>query len=159
MIHIFDNALPEDDLAEIQKKMWSWPNGDTWFNFGSESVIEKMIDVAGRYFDVTSAIGYEMHRNDHTPYPHYDKDEILFQQTGKLKFPLCSIVYYPYEKDLNMGHILFNEIAVKPMTNRLIIFRGDLFHSGLPHTGTRVSIGINPWREKPMAYLANEGGK
>jgi hypothetical protein len=153
MIHIFDNALPEPMLESIQSKMWSWPTGDTWFDFGSDSDIEFIIDMAKPYFDLNGAIGYEMHRNDHTPFPHYDKDEVLFQNTGVVRHPLCGIVFYPYEKNLQNGHIIFDEIAVKPKVNRLIIFRCDLFHSGIPHTGTRVSIGINPWRKKPLQYL------
>jgi hypothetical protein len=152
MIHIFDDALSNDDLKEVQSKMWSWPTPDTWWEFGSEPVIEKIIGMAGQYFDVSNAVGYEMHRNDLPPNPHYDKDELLYQTTGQLSFPLCGIVYYPWEENLNMGHILFDEIAIKPKTNRLLIFRGDLFHNGIPHTGVRVSIGINPWREKPLAY-------
>lgn len=152
MIHIFDDALPKERLANIQNKMWLWPTGDTWFDFGSDMDIEFIIDLARTHFDLNGAIGYEMHRNDHTPFPHYDKDEVLFQNTGEVKHPLCGIVFYPYEKDLHNGYIVFDEVFVKPKVNRLIIFRADLFHSGIPHTGTRVSIGINPWREKPLAY-------
>jgi hypothetical protein len=156
MIHIFDDALPEEDLAEVQSKMWQWPVDDTWFDFGSDPVVEKIIGIAGRYFDLSSALGYEMHRNDHTPYPHYDKDEALYKKTGQVRFSLCGIVYYPYEKDLEMGHLLFNEISIKPITNRLVVFRPDLFHTGVQHKGTRVSIGINPWDNKPLSYVSEQ---
>jgi hypothetical protein len=128
------------------------PQGDTWFDFGQHPCVEQLIKISGKYFDVSAAIGYEMHKNVIGPKYHYDKDEMLFETTGVLSLPLCSIVYYPKVENMQGGDLVFNDLILLPIPNRLVIFSPDRMHGVNDHTGTRISVGINPWAEKPLAY-------
>lgn len=155
MIHIIDNFFSKEELPQVQ----AWANAletyDSWFELQKMGYGDDLVAAARLYFDLSSAIGCEMHRNDHTPFKHYDKDEELYAKEGKLSFPLCGIVYYPF---INMqgGHLIFpdDEVAVGPKTNRAVFFRGNLLHDGVPFTGIRQSVGINPWSKKPLAYTS-----
>jgi hypothetical protein len=92
---------------------------------------------------------------------HYDKDEILFQETGNLQTPIIGSVYYPDQNEFTGGML---EIFTKghdkdperiyAAPNRLIIFdAGSVAHSVSKVTsGTRKAIAINLWGEEPYSY-------
>jgi hypothetical protein len=152
MIHIIDNFF-NDHLDEAKDWSSSLNKYDTWYDKYSLDLGLNLVAKAGEFFDLTGFSGCEMHINYHTPTRHYDKDEVLFAGTGKLVFPLCGIVWYKHI-DMIGGEIVFPEVGVSimPKTDRLIIFKGDLLHQGNPFQGVRLSVGINPWLEKPLAY-------
>lgn len=153
IIHVIDDFYPDHLLPEVQKWALTLPTDDTWYDLEDLFYGHDLFIMSDGLFNVNGAVGCEMHINYHTPHKHYDKDEELFRQTGKLSFPLCGIVYYPF---INMegGQIVFPDagIAITPKTNRAIFFKGNLLHDGVPFVGTRQSIGINPWREVPLTY-------
>lgn len=153
LIHVIDDFYPNHLLPDVQR----WADGlsihDQWYELEDMSYGYDMFMAASEFFNLESAIGCEMHVNYHSPKKHHDKDEVLCRTTGKLMFPLCSIVYYS-RIQMNGGHLIFPEaeIAVAPKTNRIVFFKGSLLHDGTPFTGTRQSIGINPWASLPLAY-------
>lgn len=154
MIVVLDDVFDPAVLASYVSALPVLPTGDTWFERGSHALTEQILDVARRFFDLSAMAGYEMHVNTHTPYRHYDKDEVLYDTQGVLSFPLCGIVYYPVLENLVGGDLVFPEdgVSVRPQVNRLVMFSPDLLHEGVPHSGTRISIGVNPWRERPTKY-------
>jgi hypothetical protein len=113
-----------------------------------------LLDIANKYIDISDAIGCEMHLNHFPPTRHYDKDEVLCSTTGQFIFPLCSIVWYSHI-DMDGGEIFFpdKDVIVKPVTNRMIVFSGNLLHDGNDFKGIRKSVGINPWSKIPMGYI------
>ena len=153
MIHIIDNTFPENELEGVQRWASSLPVDDTWYELHNMMFGKTLLDIASRYFDLSDAVGCEMHVNYHTPFRHYDKDEHAWRFNKQLIFPLCAIVYYP-KIEMVGGQIIFPEadVGVTPKTNRTILFRGDLLHEGVPFDGYRQSVGINPWLNKPMKY-------
>lgn len=153
LVHVVDDVFPQDILHAVQQWANQLPEVDTWYEFENMFYGNDLVEMAKEYFDLTGAIGCEMHRNYLQPKPHHDKDEKLYATTGEMKFPLCGIVYYPFIA-MRGGHLIFPEaeIAVGPKTNRAVFFRCDLFHDGVPFEGVRQSVGINPWTELPLAY-------
>ena len=154
MLYIFDNTFPDDKLAAVQEWAENLPYDDTWFDLNELSYGKHLFDMATKYFDLLDTIGCEMHINYDEPDPHHDKDEDAWFDNKQLIHPLCSIVYYPKIEKLQGGKLVFpNEgVVITPKTNRTVFFRSDLLHAGTPFKGTRQSIGINPWRKKPLAY-------
>lgn len=153
MIHIYDNVYDNDMLKQAQQWALSLPSDDTWFDMKDIGIGQHLMNIASKCFNLKDAIGCEIHINSHSPHGHFDKDEGLFMKTGKLSFPLCGIVWYPIV-DMTGGHLTFPDsgVEIKPKTNRLVIFAGHLFHDGTPHQGLRKSVGMNPWKKKPMTY-------
>ena len=150
MIIVLDSVFKSIDF--ISESLPAFPENDTWFEPGTYQFIDKIIDIASKYFDMPGYIGYEMHKNTISLGYHHDKDEMLYATTGIFSFPLCSIVYYPHIQNLRGGELRFEDVTIKPITNRLVMFESSLPHLVAEHTGTRISIGINPWKEKPLAY-------
>lgn len=156
MIHIIEEGFHPETLKFAQAWSFSLPDNDTWFDYPNDLDYGLyLVDIAKDFFHMPHIEGCEMHLNHKTPLCHYDKDEGLFAATGDLSFPLCSIVWYPLV-DMDGGELIFPTagVTVKPKTNMLVIFDGKLLHDGKPFTGTRKSVGINPWITKPMTYNA-----
>jgi hypothetical protein len=153
MIHIIDDVFPDSSFKSAQEWGMSLPANDTWFENKDLGFGQHLLNIASDFFDVKSAVGCEMHINSRSPLKHFDKDEGYFMKTGKLSFPLCGIVWYPVI-DMVGGHLLFPDagVEVRPITNRLVVFAGHLLHDGTQYTGTRKSVGINPWKYKPLTY-------
>lgn len=153
MFVVIDDFFSDDKLNEVVNYIPKLPEGDCWFENNSIEFVEIILKETSKYFDISTSVGYEMHKNVISLGMHYDKDEKLFKSTGQLSFPLCGIVFYPKIEYMTGGEfILDKSAAIVPKTNRLVLFKGDLYHGVIPHTGTRVSIGINPWSEKPLSY-------
>ena len=149
-------VLDDIRIAGVEEIVPNMPEDDTWFNLDQHPCIDEMLKIAGKYFDLSESIGYEMHKNvtgdGYKVLYHIDKDEQLFNTTGILSLPLCSIVYYPKIEDMQGGDLVFDDLMLKPITNRFVMFSSHLPHGVKDHSGSRLSIGINPWKEKPVAY-------
>ena len=152
MIVIIDDALPESVLNMIKDDLPNLNTYDTWYGDENKSYVDVIKRIAEHHFDLDSYIGYEMHVNVNNPSYHYDKDEEHFKQTGELLFPICSCVYYPIIENMQGGELSFDDVYLKPKTNRLVCFSSNLQHGALQHTGARISLGINLWHLTPKAY-------
>ena len=146
---IIDNVLPtRDNLTDlIDNKI----NGVNWYNLQQDHLYKdfctSILDITRNYYDLSDVIGYEFwgHNGTRTGW-HQDKDEALIYKTGKLKFPVCSTVYYLEVSDLKGGELIIDhDIVIKPKTNRLVIFPPAKFHGVNPFEGKRVSLLVNPW--------------
>ena len=148
MFIIIDDLLEEQDRQSIVEHSYEQ---DNWFVKGQNPLQEKIIDKVGEFFDLSSMVGYEMWCNLGNPDLHLDKDEELFEKTGKLSFPLCSIVYYASVGD-NMigGQFATKEMILVPKTNRLLAFSKGIEHEVHPFSGDRIAIAMNPWDKVPM---------
>jgi hypothetical protein len=145
-------VLDDIHIAGVDEIIQNMPVVDTWFDFDQHPCIDEMLKLAGKYFDLSEAIGYEMHKNMYSLDYHIDKDEHLYNTTGILSLPLCSIVYYPKIENMQGGDLVFDDLMLKPIANRFVMFSSHLLHGVKDHSGTRISIGINPWKEKPVMY-------
>jgi hypothetical protein len=85
---------------------------------------------------------------------HIDKDEKLYEETGKIKTPLYGSIFYCHQEiNLidNMGMLELGtppEIErIKPLPNRLVIFKSNTPHRVTPGTQSspRRSIISNLW--------------
>ena len=107
---IVNNFLPKITFEEFQKYFFESFTKENcnlqWYSLDEthsrRDMCIHLLNFASNYFDLSKCIGYEFWCQHNTKPEsegpsggwHYDKDELHFEQTGKLKFPLCSIVYY-----------------------------------------------------------------
>jgi hypothetical protein len=144
MLTVIDNALSETankiavDQFKGQSKSITWIDGNLENFLKYKSALSECLEYAAKYFNLNSMIGMELWSHNGTkPDWHYDKDENLFNKTGEIKNPICSIVYYPLIENLIGGHFITETISIKPVTNRLIAFGPMLHHSVEEYAGTR----------------------
>jgi hypothetical protein len=113
------------------------------------ALTSKLIDVAKQFYNLTDYIGYEFW-TQHNSRPngwHHDKDESYHANTSKLKFPICSIVYYLIVENLKGGKLHLEKDIITPEENKLIIFAPGVEHYVEEFEGNRCSVLINPWAE------------
>ena len=162
MVYLLHDVLSEDLRKEFMIHDYgnAAPNGagDFWYNQKYDELmfpyLKELLEVCSSYINLSSMVGYEMHHNysDYSTY-HVDKDELLYTETGELRYPIISMVYYPLIQEMEGGIFYTGESFITPTTNSLIIFSSDLYHGVKPVTnGTRLSVGINPWNEIPRGY-------
>lgn len=109
----------------------------------------KILSIVEGFFDLSTLQGCECwaHINTRTQM-HIDIDDELWHRTGDIKYPICSIVYYPYIKNLQGGEFITKTFSVKPKQNRMIVFSPGISHGVEEFTGERTACAINPWSYK-----------
>lgn len=115
--------------------------------------------------------GYEIWCNLLTPEGpldwHVDKDQIEYSRSGKLKFPYYGSVYYGYPHEFEGGFLETTRFdphndedtpyeaddieRIGASYNRFVVFNATQYHRVSPVTsGTRVTLAINLWKERPL---------
>lgn len=156
MIVVLDDVLSEPDRKTIydtySNKEKSLPT--VWINKEYIYHFRPLLSLAQKFIDFSSYSGFELWTHyGSKPEWHYDKDEHLHRRTGELKFPLCSILYYPFIGDnLIRGDFVTKDLKITPTTNRAIIFSPGIYHSVEEYVGERFSLILNPWTIKPESY-------
>ena len=110
------------------------------------------------YYDLSDMVGFEEwgHVAGIRKFPesHQDKDEHLAAETGEVRTPLCSCIYYHKVENLEGADLYLleeddeNKILdiVKPQTNMLVLLDPGVWHGISTYvSGTRSTININPW--------------
>lgn len=151
MIVIIDDVLSDDEL-ELSKNQFIMNEKTDWVDMNLNTIMKlnsafgKIMRKVNNHFDLSSMVGCEIWSH-HTTRPdwHFDKDENSNEKTGELIFPICSIVFYPFIKNLVGGRLLTGTEQILPKTNRLIAFSPGIYHTVEPFQGERLSIAINPW--------------
>ncbi len=161
MLIVIDNVLDEAHRQAVagffsqsdESRIMRWEAGGVDSLNGNQSPMALLLKAAAAHFDLTSMVGSEYWAHYGTrPDWHVDKDERLYDNSGVIECPLCSIVYYA-DIDVVGGNFVTETLSIKPITNRLIAFHPGLLHSVEPFTGTRLAVAVNPWNKKPTAYL------
>ena len=174
-MNVIDNALPENELTRLLDNMnefeirggasmwFGEPPDDLptwWFDWDQEHVCKdiflRLLNIASNYFDISFAAGYESWTNisvrpgfSESYGWHRDKDERLYLTEGILKFPICTLVYYPHiAGDMKGGVLELEDETIIPLRNRLVVFGPGLWHNVKEFSGERTSLVINPWAEK-----------
>ncbi len=137
-----------DDATRGALAAFDYGRGEQWYDLGASLLHEKILDVCREHFDLQSAVGYEMWRNSSNPDWHVDKDEKLYKESERFKFPLCSAVYYAMIDNLVGGEFYTADMRCFPRTNRLLLFSPGIHHGVSPFVGTRVAVSLNPWTRK-----------
>ena len=111
---------------------------------------------AVKHYNFKKYIGFEEWSQNNTQCnSHVDKDEGYFKRTnGRLKLPICSIVFYVEVENLEGGRLMLGEDIITPKTNRLVMFDPGIHHHVEPFNGTRRTYLINPWNSMPENYLS-----
>ena len=140
---ILDDILPSHKYPEKLDSI-------NWFDLDQEHTYKEfcssLLNIAKKYYDLSTIVGYELWTNGNKLDRHQDKDENLIIKTGELSFPLCSLVYYLEVSDLEGGELILESgLVIKPKTHRLVIFPPAIFHRVNPYKGKRVSLLLNPW--------------
>ena len=163
-VYVMDEVFPKDKHADFLKLIREL-NGDWkpriddldvfWFDWNEEhpgrEYLMHLLDIVGKHFDLSSAIGYEtwIRMSTRPEDWHADHDDRLEMTTGELKYPMCTTVYYPYvADDIKDGRLLFeNGTILLPKTNRMAFFGPGIYHNVEHFEGERISILLNPWNE------------
>jgi len=175
MIIVIDNFIKDEMLKREVANMqllnnpgkYKWYDG--WWNNEANTTEERLIQYIWKdncpireSFDIrgfeywTGIQSAEDPRYDNNLILHADRDEGLWDNTGKTKNPLIGTIYYPEQAEFEGGMLEIytngfdNEperIYAKP--NRLIIFNaGDVLHRvDVVTKGTRKAIAINLWKD------------
>jgi hypothetical protein len=145
---ILDGVFEPDEIRAIVT--FDYGEGtEKWYPLGSNPVHERILDIAGTYFDLSGVSGYEMWRNTNNPGRHVDKDEILYREEKRLVTPECSVVYYPIVENMLGGEFYTDDVRYFPKANRLVLFSPGIEHGVSAYTGKRMAVSINPWRQRP----------
>ena len=160
---IVNNFLPKTTFEEFQKYFFESFTKENcnlqWYSLDEthsrRDMCIHLLNFASNYFDLSKCIGYEFWCQHNTKPEsegpsggwHYDKDELHFEQTGKLKFPLCSIVYYVNVQYLTGGCLYVEDIKIPPQNNRLVLIPSGKEHCVEEFGGKRTSILVNPWNK------------
>ena len=181
-VHVIDNVLDEHTrneyiryINENEDKLKSLDLfvHDSYQTFINENTeIGSIFRIAERYFDLSSAVGYERWFNIDRKFFtwHLDRDERFFSSTGQNKFPICTLIYYPFvDESMEGGNLLLKindygdlagfehiefinklkdnekDMVIRPRNNRLVIFPPGIYHTVENFAGYRYSIVINPW--------------
>lgn len=115
----------------------------------------KILDHAANFFDLSDIVGSEIwpNVNETSPDWHIDKDELHFERTGEVKFPHCTLIYYPLVDDNLEGGRLFitDNVIVRPKSRQLIMMMPNMFHIVEPFSnGRRVSVVSCPYNYNPL---------
>ena len=176
---IIDNFVQDEDLlTRIDKdETFFGPNGnfmwwDGWWNSPSNTIKKELIEYIWRWNDPTNGYqieGFEYWTGVYGPSKpnkdlgtHYDKDELLYKETGELITPVIGTVFYPKNVEFEGGYLEIesgNEVErIKAQYNRLIIFPAGEYPHRVTHvtSGTRYAIAINLWDKELLAVKRGE---
>lgn len=160
MLIVLDNVLDDAHRAAVvgfftsgnEARSMKWQPAAFAGLQEDQSPMALLIKQASRFFDLDSMVGCEYWAHYGTrPEWHIDKDEKLQHETGEVACPLCSIVYYA-QVDVVGGAFQTESITVRPVTNRMVVFSPGVLHGVEAYTGTRLSVAVNPWANKPRGY-------
>ena len=173
MIIIDDFIQDPDLLTRIDKdETFFGPNGnfmwwDGWWNSSSDTIKKELIEYIWRWNDPTQGYnigGFEYWTGVYGPSKpnkdlgtHYDKDELLYKETGELVTPVIGTVFYPKNVEFEGGYLEIEsggEIErIKAKYNRLIIFPAGKYPHRVTHvtSGIRYAIAVNLWDKIPLA--------
>lgn len=130
-----------------------------WFSKNDAREYQKqIISNAIKYYDLADMVGWEEWGHvagiREFPESHQDKDESLAAETGEVKTPICSCIYYHKVEDLKGAELYLleeddeNKIidTVTPQTNMLVLLDPGVWHGVSPYiSGIRSTINMNPW--------------
>ena len=148
MFKIIENALRSNITRE---KKSAEVVDSLWFDLPVQREYQKeILEYVKDYVPLDTAIGIEEwgHIPGILPFPqkHLDKDEALYKSSGKLKFPLCSCIYYHKVKDLVGADLMIETHSITPESNMLVLIKPGIWHEIAPYvTGTRTAVMINVW--------------
>lgn len=174
MIVVIDNFIKDHNLRRNVSNIpllktpgvYKWWNG--WWNSKPENTMEDLIQYIWKdncpiteSFQIsgfeywTGIQSSELDNYDDNLILHADRDEKLWDATGRTESPVMGSVYYPDQSEFEGGmlEIYTNGFDNPPETiyakpNRLIIFdAGSVLHRvSVVTKGTRRAIAINLWQ-------------
>ena len=157
---IIDNYLEEQEFLSLKKRTLEVMGDEvlqpTYYPINNSThkyveISNLLIGAARKFYDLKSCIGYEIwnHNNTRPSGRHSDKDDVYYALTGKLKYPICTVVYYLNVDMFLEGGLLKLEQygSIVPKENRVVMFGPGIFHEVEKYTGQRVSFVINPWSQ------------
>ena len=153
---VLDDVLDSKYVSEIYKSLEEStkkslvPSTSTFYGICDNHLYDdfclSMINIAEKFYDLSSSIGYEFWTRLNTrPTRWHQDNDVKLSKRGIIKFPLCSIVYYCYVENLSGGRLFIESDIITPKTNRLVIFAPRLLHYVEDFIGDRASMLINPW--------------
>jgi len=120
------------------------------YNYIHEKILEQVEDFIGN--EETLGVEQWAFHSELTQLPdlHQDRDEELFDRTGKLSFPMCSCVAYLSVENLKGANLEIGEDAVSPKTGMLVLIAPGVWHKVSEYvSGKRHSLNYNFWN-KPL---------
>ena len=173
MIQVIDNFFDQSVCEEITSRLYAKANLNSRFKFVRKTLIECessnlfsdiCISLAKNFFSLESMVGYEIWYNiDNKPSTwHLDKDETLNMKHKIMRYPFCSIIFYPFVNCAG-GRFLFKENinddafhTIEIKTNRILLVPPGILHNVEEFKGNRISIVICPWDYEVEPWIQND---
>ncbi len=184
-VRVYANALSLEAFRELRREVRRLAEAGTaggfhWFPFGSEpgGVVERAIVRLRRLARPGSpCAGAEWWIRGEAASArkplHFDKDELLFKQAGRLVHPAFASVLYlnalgggtaVCDQTISSDGAVLSppepraSIAISPRANQYAIFPGGLIHGVIPARATpkaratmRITLLVNYWTRPPLA--------
>ena len=151
MLTVFNNALTLEENRQaynfvVTRPQSFWIDGNVDTVTSENFAVSKILKLVSTVTDLSKMVGCEcwVHLNTRSQ-PHIDRDEIVFNTTGEVHMPLCSIIYYVSIKDLQDGRFCSDMGNIEPESNMLLTFPQNLWHYVEPFRGERIVLAVNPW--------------
>ena len=148
---VIDDVLDSESVSKIHESIDNSTRNPFFYKMDQNHLYDNfclaMINIASKYYNLSSSVGYEFWTRLNTCVKgwHRDKDEKLFDEENILSFPICTMIYYPYVDNMKGGELLLGSDKILPKTNRLVIFGAGIPHNVEDFTGNRISMMVNPW--------------
>jgi len=152
-----DKYFDENEISEIFRDKNFKPFTTKWYSMDVLSPFQKKLlegaknNIGDNFCNFDKAIGVEQWTQDASqrvlPEMHFDKDETLYEKTGKLNFPLCSIVLYLKVENLKGANLLIDSRStVVPESGKAVYIAPGVLHGVTEFIeGKRISVNLNIW--------------
>ena len=148
-----DNFLSDQEIKKVFQEKTFKPFTTQWYDLPAKSFYQKKIlaEIENDFVDISNAVGIEEWTQDASwfmPGEHVDKDEVLYEKTGIVKYPLCSAVLYLKIRHLEGAKLLLvrDNVEITPEPGKLILLAPGVLHKITDfYSGQRISINLNIW--------------
>lgn len=154
MYEVHDNFLSEGDFEAVRQE-WIGKPSTNYLWVARDEMFDWMIPIVSKAAQIMNnqdfgGVSYWSHNNTRPIDWHFDSDELTFDLTGVIKQPHFGIVLYLWAKNVYGGELKFrDEVKIKPIENRAVIWTGAEEHRVNRFTGNRYSLAFNIWDEQP----------
>ena len=155
MFRVIENFFTVEELQELKFMSVSCLNKSTYIDSARYTKIhKKTLEAVENFIGNKSTLGVEQwaFHSQLTPLPdlHQDRDEELFDKTGRLSFPMCSCVLYLSVEGLKGANLEIEDAIITPKTGMLVLIGPAVWHKvSVFVEGKRHSLNYNFWN-KPL---------
>lgn len=133
---VLDNVFDASTVDSILNHIDDSTSNVKWYNLMDKHIhidlCLNLLEISNRCYEMSSCVGYEFCTR-------------LSSNENIIRYPLCSIIYYPHVRDLKGGRLLLEDDIITPKSNRLVLFAPSRYRNVEEFTGERIEVVVNPF--------------